>query len=79
MAGLSDIEGNFQAFRDFLINAKVIDTGLNWTFGDKHLVLVGDFVDRGASVTQVLWLIHKLEQQACAPAGRCITCSATMR
>ena len=67
---LSDIEGNFQAFRDFLINAKVIDTGLNWTFGDKHLVLVGDFVDRGASVTQVLWLIHKLEQQALRAGGQ---------
>lgn len=67
---LSDIEGNFKAFRDFLINAKVIDAGLNWTFGDGHLVLLGDFVDRGASVTQVLWLIHKLEQDAARAGGQ---------
>ena len=37
---------------------------LNWTFGNGHLVLVGDFVDRGFSTTQVLWFIYKLEQEA---------------
>lgn len=67
---LSDIEGNYRAFRDFLVNAKVIDADLNWTFGTGHLVLVGDFVDRGASVTQVLWLIYKLEQAAAQAGGR---------
>lgn len=61
---ISDIEGNYRSFRDFLINAKVIDRELNWTFGQGHLVLVGDFVDRGPSVTQVLWFIYKLEQDA---------------
>lgn len=67
---VSDIEGNYRTFRDFLINAKVIDSDLNWTFGDGRLVLLGDFVDRGASVTPVLWLIYKLEQEAAASGGR---------
>lgn len=61
---LSDIESGYKTFRDFLINNKVIDTHLNWTFGTGHLVLVGDFVDRGYSTTQVLWFIYKLEQEA---------------
>lgn len=61
---ISDIEGNYKSFRDFLINAKVIDADLNWIFGKGHLVLVGDFVDRGPSATQVLWFIYKLEQSA---------------
>jgi hypothetical protein len=61
---VSDIEGSYIAFRDFLINTNVIDVNLNWTFGKGHLVLVGDFVDRGWSVTQVLWFIYKLEQEA---------------
>ena len=61
---VSDIEGGYKTFRDFLINTNVIDVNLNWTFGKGHLVLVGDFVDRGWSVTQVLWLIYKLEQEA---------------
>ncbi len=61
---ISDIEGSYKAFRDFLIQNKVIDKDLNWTFKTGHLVLVGDFVDRGWSVTQVLWFIYKLEQEA---------------
>ncbi|PHR72154.1 MAG: hypothetical protein COA67_04925 [Lutibacter sp.] len=61
---ISDIESGYKTFRDFLINSKVIDLDLNWTFGKGHLVLVGDFVDRGFSTTQVLWFIYKLEQDA---------------
>ena len=59
----------YKTFRDFLINSKVIDANLNWTFGKGHLVLVGDFVDRGWSVTQVLWFIYKLEQEATKQGG----------
>lgn len=67
---VSDIEGNYLAFRDFLITNKVIDHDLNWAFGQGHLVLVGDFVDRGYFVTQVLWLIYKLEQEAELVGGK---------
>ncbi|MGZ2369263.1 metallophosphoesterase [Ancylomarina sp. YFZ004] len=61
---VSDIEGNFYAFYKLLRAAKVIDQNCNWTFGHNNLVLIGDFVDRGLNVTQCLWLIYKLEQQA---------------
>ncbi|CAL2076868.1 metallophosphoesterase [Tenacibaculum sp. 190524A02b] len=61
---VSDIEGSYKAFRDFLIANGVINSQLKWTFGKGHLVLVGDFVDRGFSVTQTLWFIYKLEQEA---------------
>lgn len=67
---LSDIESGFGAFRSFLVTHGVADTALNWTFGAGHLVLVGDFVDRGASTTQVLWAIYALEQSARAAGGR---------
>ncbi len=66
---ISDIESGFRTFRDFLIKSKVIDKNLNWTFGTGHLVLVGDFVDRGNSTTQVLWFIYKLEQDAKKQGG----------
>jgi calcineurin-like phosphoesterase family protein len=61
---ISDIESGYQTFRDFLITHGVIDEALNWIFGKGHLVLVGDFVDRGNSVTQVLWFIYKMELDA---------------
>ncbi len=67
---ISDIESGFKTFRDFLINNKVIDEKLEWLFGRGHLVLLGDFVDRGFSTTQVLWLIYKLEQEAAKKGGK---------
>jgi calcineurin-like phosphoesterase family protein len=67
---ISDIESNYKTFRDFLINNEVIDNNLNWTFGKGHLVLVGDFIDRGYFTTQVLWFIYKLEQDAGQYGGK---------
>lgn len=66
---LSDIEGNFGAFKKLLLAGGVIDSSLNWTFGNGHLVLTGDFVDRGSMVTEVLWLIYSLEEKAKAAGG----------
>jgi hypothetical protein len=64
LIAISDIEGNFNALHSFLINNKVIDENYNWIFGDGHLVLNGDFFDRGENVTQALWLIYSLEKKA---------------
>lgn len=66
---ISDIEGNFAAFRKLLVANKVMDDQFNWTFEDGHLLLVGDFVDRGSQVTEVLWLIYSLEEKARAAGG----------
>lgn len=66
---ISDIEGNFEAFEKSLKGNGIIDKNLDWKFGKGHLVLVGDFFDRGYNVTPVLWLIYKLEQQAAEAGG----------
>jgi len=66
---LSDIEGNFEALRKLLQANHVIDDDFNWTFEKNHLVLIGDFVDRGTMVTEVLWLIYSLEEKAKAAGG----------
>lgn len=69
LVAISDIEGNFTAFRKLLIATQVIDSAFNWTFGDGHLVLTGDFVDRGIQVTECLWFIYYLEQKAKEKGG----------
>ena len=69
LLALSDIEGNFSAFRKLLQGNGVIDSAFNWIFGNGHLVLTGDFVDRGEQVTEVLWLIYSLEEKAKAAGG----------
>jgi hypothetical protein len=61
---ISDIESNYKTFRDFLIKNNVINQNLEWIFGNGHLVLVGDFVDRGYFTTQVLWFIYTLDHAA---------------
>lgn len=66
---LSDIEANFKAFRELLQVNKVIDEHFNWIFGEGHLVLTGDFFDRGNQLSEVLWLIYSLEEQAKAAKG----------
>ncbi len=61
---ISDIEGNFRPFRKLLQANGVIDNNFNWIFAEGHLVLTGDFFDRGSQVTEVLWLIYSLEEKA---------------
>ncbi len=66
---LSDIEGNFGALRKLLLANKVINEDFKWKFDDGHLVLIGDFFDRGQQVTEVLWFIYYLEEKAKADGG----------
>ena len=70
MLVLSDIEGNFEGFKTMLLGAKVIDKNFNWTFGKGHIVLLGDYFDRGLNVTECLWLAYKLEREAEAVGGK---------
>ncbi|RSK48459.1 metallophosphoesterase [Hymenobacter rigui] len=70
MLVLSDIEGNFAGFEALLWGSGVVDKELRWAFGQGHLVLLGDFFDRGVNVTECLWLIYKLEAEAAAAGGK---------
>jgi calcineurin-like phosphoesterase family protein len=67
---LSDVEGHYSDFVKMLQTYKVIDSNLQWTYGRGHLILLGDMVDRGDKVTEVLWLIHRLEGEALSIGGR---------
>jgi hypothetical protein len=67
---VSDIHGEYEYFTDILQRSEVIDSALNWSWGDGHLVIVGDVFDRGDKVTECLWLIYRLEQQAKRFGGR---------
>ena len=66
---VSDIEGNFRALRQLLQGNSIIDEKFNWTFGDGHLVLTGDFVDRGEQQTEVLWMILSVVEQTKTVGG----------
>ncbi|MRG47684.1 redoxin domain-containing protein [Chitinophaga sp. SYP-B3965] len=67
---LSDIEGNFDAFRKLLQVNKIIDSNYNWIFGNGHLVFAGDMFDRGKQVVECLWLLYSLEEKADMAGGK---------
>jgi hypothetical protein len=66
----SDIEGNFNAFYSMLIGNKVMNENYEWTFGNGHLVIAGDMVDRGNNTWPCLWLLYKLEHDAEIKGGK---------
>lgn len=61
---VSDIEGNFDFFLKLLTSNNIVDSDYKWNFGNGHLVLLGDILDRGQDVTQTLWLCYKLDIEA---------------
>jgi len=67
---ISDIHGQFDLFKKLLINNNITDNELNWIWGSGHLVIAGDVFDRGPGVTESLWLIFSLSQQAKLAGGK---------
>ncbi|MFW5752060.1 MAG: metallophosphoesterase [bacterium] len=67
---MGDIHGGINGLLKILKAQNIIDKQLNWNFQDNHLVFMGDITDRGDYVTECLWLIHKLEQQAKSAGGK---------
>lgn len=66
---LGDVEGEYDALRAMLRAGGVIDDDGRWIYGRGHLVSVGDMVDRGDQVTEVLWLMYRLAREAGAAGG----------
>lgn len=70
IAALSDIHGQYELAIEILINHQIIDANHNWSYGEGHLVIVGDIFDRGPQVNETLWLLYQLEQQATVAGGK---------
>ncbi len=70
IAVLGDPHGQYALVVRLLKAHRIIDEQLNWTFGKGHLVILGDVFDRGDEVTDIFWLILKLEKQALQAGGR---------
>lgn len=66
---IGDVHGRMHALQKLLINNQIIDSKLNWTFGNGHLVFLGDVFDRGSMVTETLWFIHELQYKARKQGG----------
>ena len=69
LLAISDLEGQYENTVEFLRNNQVVDEKGAWIWGKGHLVLVGDLVDRGTQVTEVMWLVRRLEREAKKAGG----------
>ena len=66
---LGDIHGGYDSLVLFLQQNGILNSSLQWDWGKGHLVFVGDIFDRGDKVTEALWLIYRLEDQAARAGG----------
>lgn len=69
---ISDIHGQYDLFRQILIENKIINENNDWIWNDGDLIVVGDLFDRGPKVTEIFWLLYSLEQQAEKLGGKVI-------
>ena len=69
LVAISDIHGQYPLMVDLLRAQGVIDDSNHWTFGEGHLVVVGDVFDRGGDVLDILWLVYRLEKEAAMAGG----------
>ena len=70
IAVVSDIHGQYELLVQLLQANGIIDQAKNWAFAEGHLVILGDIFDRGHAVTECMWLIYELQQQAEERGGR---------
>lgn len=66
---VSDIHGQFDLLVRLLRANGVIDAQGRWSAGNAHLVIAGDVFDRGAQVTEAVWLLLQLQPQARQAGG----------
>lgn len=70
VAALSDFHGQYDLMIKLLTANNVIDEKNQWAFGNGHFVITGDIFDRGDKVTEILWFLYDLEQQAEKAGGK---------
>lgn len=70
VAATSDFHGQYDVMNQLLKNNHVIDDNNHWSFGNGHFVITGDVFDRGDKVTEILWFLYRLEQEAEIAGGK---------
>lgn len=60
----SDPHSDINSFVKMLQGNGVIGPDLSWSYGDGHLMVIGDVMDKGKDATQIFWLLYELEAEA---------------
>jgi len=73
IVAVGDVHGDYEDFADILQRSNLIDNGRKWIGGNAVLVQMGDIMDRGPDVREVMDLLMSLEKQARGKGGKVIT------
>lgn len=70
VVAVGDVHGNLDKLVRLLAASELIDTDQRWIGGDAHLVVTGDFLDRGLDDRPLMDLLRRLEDESAAAGGR---------
>lgn len=70
VVAVGDLHGNHDKLVRLLTAADLIDRARHWSGGDDHLVVAGDFLDRGVDERPLMDLLRRLETESIAAGGR---------
>jgi hypothetical protein len=70
VVAVGDVHGNLGKMRDLLTASELIDGEERWIGGDSHLVVAGDFLDRGVDDRPLMDLLRRLQDNSAAAGGR---------
>ncbi len=70
IVAISDAHGQYDLMIKLLKTHQVIDEQNQWKFGEGHLVITGDNLDRGDKVLEILWFLFFLEKEAAKAGGK---------
>ncbi|MCP4202343.1 MAG: hypothetical protein GY769_10455 [bacterium] len=70
VVAVGDLHGNHDKLIRLLTAAELIDRNLRWSGGASHLVVAGDFLDRGDDDRPLMDVLRRLEQESVAGGGR---------
>lgn len=70
IVAVGDVHGAYDSLVRTLGNAGILDAEGGWAAGAAHLVVTGDFLDRGPDSRRVMDLLMRLEGEAAEAGGR---------
>jgi len=70
VVAVGDLHGANENLVALLESAALLDADGRWSGGASHLVVAGDFLDRGPSEREVMDLLRRLEVESAAAGGR---------
>ena len=70
VVAIGDLHGSHNKLVRLIESAGLVDAELDWSGGADHLVVAGDFLDRGPGGREIMDLLRRLQREAGASGGR---------